>query len=144
VSGSQIYNVAVTITALPKAAWKRVRESCAGQVGSLLELLQGKLSDHVMNVVTDRERGLFPRPAEINLECSCPDWAGMCKHVAAVMYGIGSRLDEKPELLFVLRGVDHNELLSKAAATQVLRKAPKAGQRTLDGGEVAEAFGIAL
>lgn len=144
VSGSQLYSVAVTIKALPKASWKRVRESCAGQVGSLLELLQGKLSDHVMNVVTDRENGLFPKPTEIRMECSCPDWAGLCKHVAAVMYGIGSRLDAKPELLFVLRGVDHNELISRAAAKQVLKKAPKAGQRTLDDGQLAEVFGIDL
>ena len=62
---------------------------CAGQIGSLVELLQGRLSKSVMDVVTQRERGLFPKPAEIKMKCSCPDWAGMCKHVAAVMYGVG-------------------------------------------------------
>ena len=49
-----------------------------------------------MDVVTRHNDGLFPKPAEIEMECSCPDWAGMCKHVAAVMYGVGARLDESP------------------------------------------------
>ncbi len=142
VSGSDIYDVSIDIKALAKAHWKRVRESCAGQVASLLELLQGKLSDHVMGVVTDRDKGLFPKPSEIRMDCSCPDWAGMCKHVAAVMYGIGARFDDKPELLFLLRGVDHNELISKATAKSVIAKTPKTGRRTLDEQRITEVFGI--
>ena len=67
-----------------------------------------------MEHVTDRDRGLFPKPKEIKMRCSCPDYAGMCKHVAAVMYGVGNRLDTSPELLFVLRGVDHQELIEQA------------------------------
>jgi len=144
VSGSDIYDVTIDIKSLAKSVWKRVRESCAGQVASLLELLQGKLSNQVMGVVTNRDKGLFPRPSEISMSCSCPDWAGMCKHVAAVMYGAGSRLDEKPELLFVLRGVDHNELISKATAKSVLAKKPKTGRKTLDEGRLSEVFGIDL
>jgi len=58
--------------------------------------------------------GLFPSPAEIKLSCSCPDWADMCKHVASALYGVGARLDQKPQLLFVLRGVDENELIAGA------------------------------
>jgi uncharacterized Zn finger protein len=142
VSGSDIYDVTISIKALAKAHWKRVRESCAGQVASLLELLQGKLSDHVMGVVTDRDQGLFPKPSEIRMDCSCPDWAGMCKHVAAVMYGIGARFDEKPELLFLLRGVDHNELISRATAKSVIAKTRKTGRRTLDEQRITEVFGI--
>ena len=142
VSGSDIYDVTINIKALAKARWKRVRESCAGQVASLLELLQGRLSDHVMGVVTDRDKGLFPKPSEISMDCSCPDWAGMCKHVAAVMYGIGARFDEKPELLFLLRGVDHNELISKATAKSVIAKTRKTGRRMLDEQRITEVFGI--
>jgi len=142
VSGSEIYDVQVTIKPLAKDKWRRVKDSCAGQVGSLLELLRGKLSDHVMAVVTDKDRGMFPRPGEISLDCSCPDWAEMCKHVAAVLYGIGARLDEKPELLFILRGVDHAELVTEDAAKAVVTKAKKAGRRTLDESELSEVFGI--
>jgi uncharacterized Zn finger protein len=142
VSGSEVYDIQITIKALPKDKWRRVKDSCAGQVGSLLELLRGKLSDHVMAVVTDKDRGLFPKPGEISLDCSCPDWADMCKHVAAVLYGIGARLDEKPELLFILRGVDHAELVTDAAAKAVVTKAKKADRPTLDESELSEVFGI--
>src|SRR5690606_891296 len=79
-----------------------------------IELLEGRLSEPVMRVVTHRAEGLFPKPAEIRMDCSCPDWATMCKHVAAVMYGVGARLDQHPELLFTLRNVDHADLISQA------------------------------
>ncbi|MDR3632550.1 MAG: SWIM zinc finger family protein [Isosphaeraceae bacterium] len=114
VSGSELYKVQIDILALPKRAWQVVKELCAGKIGSLVELLQGKLSNAVMEAVTDRDQGLFPKPREIAMRCSCPDYAGMCKHVAAVMYGIGNRLDSSPELLFELRGLDHRELIEQA------------------------------
>ena len=142
VSGSEIYDIQIAIKPLQKDKWLRVKDSCGGQVGSLLELLQGRLSDHVMAAVTDKNKGLFPQPGEISLDCSCPDWADMCKHVAAVLYGIGARLDEKPELLFVLRGVDHKELVTEDAAKAVVSKAKKTDRRTLDESELAEVFGI--
>ena len=111
VSGSSLYNIQIKIKPIAKAQWNRVKKSCAGQIGSMLELLQGHLSSHVMEIVTDQKSGLFPEPSEIKLACDCPDWAGMCKHLAAVLYGIGTRLDKQPELLFLLRGVDHEELV---------------------------------
>src|SRR3972149_5084651 len=107
VSGSELYDVGITIRKLARAKWERLKKLCAGRVGSMVELLQGRLSGRVMEIVTARDDGLFPHPREIALDCSCPDWAGMCKHVAAALYGVGARLDEKPELLFRLRGVDH-------------------------------------
>lgn len=112
VSGSSLYNVTIRIRELKAARWDAIKKQCSGQIGSMLELLQGKLSDQVMTVVTDRKTGLFPQPGEIEFDCSCPDWAVMCKHVAAVLYGVGSRLDSQPELLFVLRGVDAQELIA--------------------------------
>ena len=142
VSGSTLYNIDISIKPLARDKWRHVKESCAGQIGSLLELLQGRLSDHVMGIVTDKDRGLFPLPGEIDLNCSCPDWADMCKHVAAVLYGIGARLDEKPELLFLLRGVDHAELVGRDAARAVVSKAKKTGRRTLAESELSEVFGI--
>ena len=114
VSGSELYKIQIDIAALPKPDWQALKEQCAGKIGTLVELLQGKLSKAVMELVTDREQGLFPKPKEIKMRCSCPDYAGMCKHLAAVMYGIGNRLDSSPELLFVLRGVDHLELIEQA------------------------------
>ena len=115
VSGSELYSVEITISSLPKPHWKRIKTQCAGKIGSLVELLQARLSKSVMEVVTRRGEGLFPKPAEIKMKCSCPDWAGMCKHVAAVMYGVGARLDDQPELLFLLREIDHLELIADAA-----------------------------
>ena len=116
VSGSELYDVAIGIKELKTAAWKSIKARCAGQIGSMLELLQGKLSQQVMGVVTDRNHGLFPKPGEMRFDCSCPDWATMCKHVASVLYGVGSRLDDLPESLFLLRGVDTAELIDTGIA----------------------------
>lgn len=145
VMGSRLYNVKVTIKKLPKAKWELVKEHCAGRIGSLMELLQGRISQHVMEVVTDRDRGIFPHPREIKLECNCPDWAVMCKHVAAVLYGVGARLDECPELLFLLRGVDFEELISsEAAIAATVNAGKKSGRRRIDEGALANVFGIEM
>ena len=116
VMGSELYDVTIRIGKLKAAVWKSIKHRCSGQIGSVLELLQGKLSRQVMGVVTDREHGLFPKPGEIRFDCSCPDWATMCKHVAAALYGVGSRLDDHPESLFLLRGVDSAELVATGMA----------------------------
>lgn len=142
VSGSDMYDIEISIKPLDDRKWTAVKECCAGQIGSMLELLQGKLSDQVMGVVTDTNTGLFPSPEEIKLDCSCPDYATMCKHVAAVMYGIGARLDQQPELLFVLRGVNHTELVSTDAAKAVIGKGKKTARRTLAETDISEVFGI--
>ncbi len=142
VSGSSLYNVKIQIQTLAEAKWKGVKQRCAGQVGSLLELLQGRLSANVMGVVTDRDHGLFPLPKEIKLACSCPDWAEMCKHVAAVMYGVGARLDLKPDLLFLLRGVDHADLVGEEAAKAIVGKTQKTGKRRLAESSLEDVFGI--
>ncbi len=112
VSGTKPYSVAVQISPLAQTRWNKVCTACAGEVGSLLELLQGKLSKNVMERVCDATTGIFPAPKEIRFACSCPDGASMCKHVAAVLYGIGRRLDTEPELLFVLRGVSAADFIA--------------------------------
>jgi uncharacterized Zn finger protein len=112
VNGSLLYNINITIKLLPKQKWDKIRQQCTGQIGSMLELLQGKLSNQVMQIVPDTDTGLFPNLREIEPSCDCPDWADMCKHIAAVLYGIGARLDHQPELLFLLRNVDHQALIS--------------------------------
>lgn len=140
VQGSELYEVSVGVAALARPRWKSLVGACAGQIDSLVGLLQGRLSDGVMQVVTDRDRGLFPSPSQIKLGCSCPDWATMCKHVAAVLYGIGARLDERPELLFTLREVNHLELLSAGASAP--RATRRADARTLAASDLGSVFGI--
>jgi uncharacterized Zn finger protein len=126
VAGTRMYTVTASIAALDVAAWSALKRRCAGSIGSLIELLQGRLSDSVMRVVADRDSGLFPKPREIKFTCSCPDWAGMCKHVAATLYGIGNRLDQQPELLFQLRGVDPAELIAAGIGSTQSAPAPAA------------------
>ncbi len=140
-SRTRPYEVAIGVQELPGATWKAIREACSGQIGSVLELLRGSLSDHVMEVVSDPERGLFPKPQQIELACSCPDWATMCKHVAAVLYGVGHRLDDSPDLLFRLRGVDPEELISPET---VLPGGAAAGAETLAEDRLGDVFGIDL
>ena len=140
VSGSELYRTNIRIKKLKPAIWKSVKKRCAGRIGSMLELLQGKLSDQVMTVVTDRARGLFPQPREIELACSCPDWAVMCKHVAAALYGVGSRLDSQPELLFLLRNVDAEELIS----TEMAIPGAVATDDVIDDDQLGDIFGIDL
>ncbi len=144
VCGSEIYTVEIAVKTLPRKKWKEVKNRCAGQVGSLLELLQGRLSKNVMSVVTDRSMGLFPLPGEISLKCSCPDWAVMCKHVAAALYGVGARLDEAPELLFLLRGVDHQELIGAEAGVAAAAAGTKGGRRRIADDALADVFGIEM
>ena len=138
VVGSDLYHVVVRIRKLGQVAWKAIRAECAGRVGSVLELLQGRLSDHVLRVVTDPDRGLFPKPGEITLTCDCPDWAVMCKHAAAVLYGVGSRLDDRPELLFRLRDVDAEDLVVGDMALP----AGAVGNDVLADEDLADIFGI--
>jgi len=157
VSGSQLYRVEIKVSRVEKNCWKSICGDCAGAIDSLVELLQGRLSKAVMERVCRQEQGLFPSPKEIELSCSCPDWADMCKHVAAVLYGIGARLDQQPELLFRLRQVDEKELIThvekelssvksgpKRPSSKVLASEDLAGMFGLDlGQEEAESFSAA-
>lgn len=146
VSGSELYNIKITVGALAEPSWAAVKQRCTGKIGSLLELLQGRLSDEIMAVVTDRKNGLFPQPGEIKYKCDCPDSAGMCKHIAAAFYGIGARLDERPELLFLLRGVDHEQLISAGADTTEITTggSRRNRRRTLAGDSLEDVFGVEL
>jgi uncharacterized Zn finger protein len=144
VSGSEIYDVRINVTAVPRAGWRAICRDCTGVIDSLVELLQGRLSSGVMARLCEPKTGLFPAPKEISFRCSCPDWAWMCKHVAAVLYGVGSRLDEHPDLLFRLRRVDQEALIAKADTG--LRPAQKepVGGKVLDSGDLSQIFGIEI
>ena len=143
VSGSDLYRIEVKVAAVPKARWSAVCKDCAGAIDSLVDLLQGQLSQSVMARICQERTGLFPSPAEIEFTCSCPDWASMCKHVAAVLYGIGARLDEQPDLLFALRKVDHQDLIARAGkGLSQTGIGPKA-EKVLDT-DLSEMFGIEM
>jgi uncharacterized Zn finger protein len=142
VSGTEIYKVKIDILVAAHARWKAICADCAGSVGSLVELLQGKLSEHVMKRVCREADGLFPGPREITMTCSCPDWAGMCKHVAATLYGVGARLDSQPDLLFTLRGVNREDMVSTVGADLPLTAKPAASERVLDNNDLATLFGL--
>src|SRR6266478_2775384 len=137
VSGSDIYKVKVRVAPVAKARWESICKDCAGAIDSLIELLQGRFSKGVMERVCRQKTGLFPSPDEIQLSCSCPDWADMCKHVAAVLYGIGARLDQQPELLFRLHNVDEKELIAGAGTALPLAKKTPAGSKVLGGEDLS-------
>src|ERR1700704_3874215 len=144
VAGSSLYKIKITIAPVKAARWKAICRDCAGAIDSLVELLQGRLAKGIMDRVCREGDGLFPSPEEIKLSCSCPDWADMCKHVAAALYGVGARLDEKPQLLFVLRGVDENELLASAGQDLALAGSASGAARLLDDSDVAALFGLEM
>ena len=142
VAGSSVYKVAVRIVALPPARWKTTCRDCTGGIDSLVELLQGRFSKGVMERICRQDQGLFPKPSEIDFTCSCPDSAGMCKHIAAVLYGVGARLDEKPELLFRLRAVDEKDLVTQLDTALPLAKSGPAKGRILAEDDVSALFGL--
>jgi uncharacterized Zn finger protein len=144
VMGSRLYEVAVKISAVPKSRWQAIGTDCAGSIDSAVELLQGRLSKSVMERICRPQTGMFPAPKEITFTCSCPDWAAMCKHVAAVFYGVGARLDEQPELLFALRRVDAKDLVARAGAGLLPAKRNPAAGKVLDDSMLAEVFGIEM
>lgn len=146
-TASQPYSVCVEIQKISKDRWKAITRDCQGKLESLQELLEGKFPRALGEIFTAKGKGLFPSPREINFSCSCPDWASMCKHVAATLYGIGARLDENPSLFFELRGAEIDELVSRVVtnkARQLLTKAKKKSERVMDDSNLSEVFGIDL
>jgi uncharacterized Zn finger protein len=144
VMGSSLYTIKIVIAPVSELHWKALVKECTGSISSLVELLQGKFSKSVMEHICQPKTGLFPAPKNITLDCSCPDWAVMCKHVAAVLYGIGARLDDMPELLFTLRQVDAGDLVTQAAELpDKATKAPARG-KVLEDDLLADVFGIEM
>ena len=144
VMGSDLYRIEVSVTELPPTRWRALGKDCTGSIDSLVELLQGRFSKHVMQRICAPGTGLFPSPKEVKFTCSCPDWAAMCKHVAAVLYGVGVRLDTQPELLFTLRKVDATDLVERAGDGLPLPSKGRAAGRVLDDSKLSEMFGIEL
>ena len=144
VMGSMLYDVSVKVTDVPGAHWQAIGNDCASSIDSLVALLQGQLSQAVMERICRQGAGLFPSPTEVEFRCSCPDSAQMCKHVAAVFYGIGARLDAQPELLFTLRKVDAKDLVARADKGLPLPQKEPRSRRVLDSSKLSELFGIEI
>jgi uncharacterized Zn finger protein len=144
VIGSSMYEVKVTVAPVSRARWTAVCEDCSGAIDSLVELLQGRFSEAVMARLCEEQSGLFPSPRDIVFTCSCPDWASMCKHVAAVLYGIGARLDRQPELLFTLRKVDQRDLIATAGSDLSKKHRGARGAKVLEADDLSEMFGIEI
>ena len=146
-SSSKPYQVDVKISPLMGEQWEKIKEACAGKIDSLAELIDGKFPKALSDLFTAKGSGLFPTPREITFQCSCPDWAVMCKHVAAVLYGVGVRLDENPALFFTLRSVKVEELISGAIRGKVesmLSGSKPKSRRILGDADVSDMFGIEL
>ncbi len=144
VSGSTMYDVKVTVGPVAPARWRAICTDCSGAIDSLIELLQGRFSKGVMTRLCEENTGLFPSPKDILFTCSCPDWASMCKHVAAVLYGIGARLDRQPELLFTLRKVDQQDLIATAGSGLSTTGKRPAGTKVLASEDLSQMFGIEM
>ena len=141
------YTVTIKIKPIGESVWRDIRAACEGQLASLQELLEGRFPKGLTELFTAKGTGLFPSPKEIEFKCSCPDWAYMCKHVAAVLYGIGTRLDEDPSLFFVLRKVKMDDLITQAVrdkSERLLKQAKKKTARVIDDADLGEVFGIEM
>jgi uncharacterized Zn finger protein len=149
VQGSQgsPYTITIKIKPISEPVWKQIKAACAGQLASLQELLEGRFPKGLTELFTAKGRGLFPSPQEIDFHCSCPDYAYLCKHVAAVLYGIGTRLDEDPSLFFVLRKMKMDDLITQAVqdkSERLLKRAKKRTARVIDDADLGEVFGIEM
>ena len=144
VMGSSLFTVSASVTAVPDTQWKTICDDCSGSIDSLVELLQGKLSNALMERICKLGTGLFPSPKEIKIDRSCPDWASMCKHGAAVLYGIGAQLDGQPKLLFGLRRFEVKDLVNQAGADLTNSDKRLTPGRALDDALTADLFGLEM
>lgn len=144
-SARKPYKVEITIEPLSENRWKRISELCGRSIASIDQLVQGKFPEELAGLFNQTGEGLFPTPREIKFSCSCPDWADMCKHVAAVLYGIGARLDEDPALFFKLRNIEMEALVQKSIEEKMksmLKNAEKETPRVIKDADLGELFGV--
>jgi len=144
-SGRNPYNVKITVNALPKAKWEKITEICGRSIAGIEQLVRGEFPKALESLFTQRGEGLFPSPGEIKFSCSCLDWASMCKHVAAVLYGVGARLDEDPTLFFKLRNIPIDALVKRSIEEKMENMLKNSGQKTrrvIKDADLEELFGI--
>ena len=139
------YEITIEIEPLSKDRWNAIIDKCSRSVANLEDLVSGKFPQELMELFTNKDEGLFPSPEEIKFHCSCPDWASMCKHIAATLYGIGARFDSDPTLFFHLRDIDFADLLKKSVEEKMenmLKNAGKVTSRVITDTDTFELFGV--
>ena len=124
VQGSQPrpYNVKIRLEPLSDQDWDKVTDAMASQAIFAAKLLAGEMPNTIEEAFASVHVSLFPTALrELNTDCSCPDWANPCKHIAAVYYLLAERFDEDPFLIFKLRGRTKEQIIAvlrdKRAAT---------------------------
>jgi len=145
VSGTKVYHVTITIDKLPAGKWQAIAQVCAQRIDSMSALVEGKFPPEFQDRFMRQGDGLFPSPSQIHMDCTCPDWAGMCKHIAAALYGVGAKLDADPLLFFTMRGIDPTELIKKSVDEKMkslLANAKKKSKRAIDDKDVSRIFGL--
>lgn len=104
-SRSRAYRVYIELTPFDDAQWEQVIDVLAERALFAAQLLAGEMPENIEEAFNAANVSLFPtQRGELQTSCSCPDWAEVCKHTAAVHYILGERFDEDPFLLFRLRG----------------------------------------
>ena len=144
-SRAKPYDTEIRIDALSSARWQKISELCNHRIDTLEQLIEGKFPEELEILFTDKTYSMFPSPEEIHFSCSCPDYAIMCKHVAAVLYGIGARLDQNPMLFFELRDIDGQGLIRKSMEQKVdsmLKNAGRRSKREIAAEDIPDIFGL--
>ena len=144
-SRTKPYDVSINIDPLSPLQWKAITEKCNRKFANIEELATGKFPTELEDLFTDLNSGLFPTPQDIHFYCTCPDWAYMCKHIAATLYGIGARFDQDPLLFFLLRDIDFSELIKKTVDDKMaglLKNADKKSERVIEDRDIAELFDV--
>ena len=145
VMGTRLYTVNIKIDLLSAARKASIIEMIGRRIESVSDLVDGKFPKDFGELFLTQSKGIFPAPYEIHMDCTCPDWADMCKHVAAVLYGVGARLDQDPLLFFKLRGVDVNAFIKASIDEKMgslLKNAGKTTKRVIKSADISEIFGI--
>jgi len=145
VMGTSLYDIKIKIDKLSDSRMKTIADAVGRKIGSVEDLINGKFPSEFGELFLTQNKGLFPSPKEIHMDCSCPDWADMCKHVAAVLYAVGARLDQEPMLFFRLRGVDMNAFIKASIdekMSNMMKNAGKKTKRVMDGKDIGDIFGI--
>jgi uncharacterized Zn finger protein len=129
------YKVSIHLKPTDSVAWGRVAVALREDAGLLARLLAGEVPEDLEKVFTKAGTALLPRKApELRTDCSCPDTANPCKHIAAVHYILAERLDQDPFLVFLLRGKNREEVL-KAVTSREAPSIPQAAPQAVIGAE---------
>lgn len=139
------YQITITFDSPKPEDIQAITEKLSNRITDIEDLLKGNFPEDLKELFTQKKPGLFPSPNEIHFDCTCFDWADMCKHVAAVMYAIGVKIDDNPGFLFELRGVDMDKFIKaviKDKVEEMLKNVDKKSKRIIKNADVSAIFGL--